>query len=134
VNDDLSAVADRFQALAGVTMGPLGERLDDSLRGMVTDRAAVRMLLPGDVLLSAGDAVDGLYVVGGGAIELSGDTGTTEIGPGEFLFAEQVMGGGKARQTARALESGALLLFVDRMAAHELLVSVPPLLEILAGG
>jgi hypothetical protein len=32
----------------------------------------------------------------------------------------------------RAGSGGALVLVIDRMAAHELLVSVPPLLEILA--
>jgi hypothetical protein len=33
----------------------------------------------------------------------------------------------------RAGKQGALVLVTDRMAAHELMVSVPPLLELLAG-
>jgi hypothetical protein len=35
--------------------------------------------------------------------------------------------------TARAGKSGAVTLFATRAVAHELLLSVPPLIEILAG-
>jgi hypothetical protein len=49
------------------------------------------------------------------------------------LFAEQILAAGGAPSTARAGKTGSLLLFAQRMTAHELLVSVPPLLEILAG-
>ncbi len=134
VDDDLRAIADRFQALAGAAMGSLGERLDDGLRAMVTDRCEVLALKPGEALLEQGETVNGMYVVGGGHIELlDGERVTEELYPGEFLFAAQVMAGGGAPRTVRASSSGALLLRADRMVAHELLVSVPPLLEILAG-
>ena len=43
--EDLKNLADRFQALAGVAMGPMGERLDDSLRAMVTERCEIKRLL-----------------------------------------------------------------------------------------
>ena len=46
VEDDLRAVADRVQAQAGVTMGPLGERFDQSLREHLTSKLTVRNLSP----------------------------------------------------------------------------------------
>jgi hypothetical protein len=133
VADDLKSIADRFQALAGVSMGSLGDRLDASLRGMVTDRCEVIRLEPSETLLEAGQTVNGMYVVGAGHIELVGHEGPGgTLNPGDFLFPAQVMAGGGAPHTARAGGGGALLLRAERMAAHELLVSVPPLLEILA--
>jgi len=73
-------------------------------------------------------------VLGAGHLELcTGAIVSEQLHPGDFLFATQVMAGGGAPFTARAGAGGALLLRADRMAAHELLVSVPPLLEILAG-
>ncbi|MBX3130998.1 MAG: cyclic nucleotide-binding domain-containing protein [Polyangiaceae bacterium] len=134
VADELRAVADRFQALAGVTMGPLGERLDDSLREEVTKRCTVRAIEPGQEFVQAGAAVPGMHIVGSGLVEIVDAEGNVEVelGPGDFLFASEVLGGGKAHASARAGPAGALLLFADRMVAHELLVSVPPLLEILA--
>lgn len=134
VADDLRAVADRFQALAGAAMGALGDRFDESMRSMVTDRCDVRTLLPGEVLVEAGSTVPGMHIVGGGHVELVRDDAVEdELGPGDFLFAAQVLAGGKAVRTARAGDAGALVLFADRMSAHELLVMVPPLIEVLAG-
>ncbi len=134
VEDDLKTIADRFQALAGAAMGSMGDRLDDNLRAMVTDRCQVMALGPKENLLEQGEVVNGMYVVGAGHVELvEPDGSTVQLHPGDFLFAAQVMGGGVAPATARAGNGGALLLRADRMAAHELLVSVPPLLEILAG-
>jgi hypothetical protein len=49
------------------------------------------------------------------------------------LFAQQILSGGKAPTAARASAGGALLMATDRHSAHELMVSVPPLLEVLAG-
>jgi len=133
VEDDLRSIADRFQALAGVTMGSLGERLDDTLRTMVTDRCQVVALRPGETLLEQGAPVNGMYVLGAGRLELlSGQNVQHVLNPGDFLFPAQVVAGGGAPHTARAAGGGALLLRAERMTAHELLVSVPPLLEILA--
>jgi len=134
VADDLKSIADRFQALAGASMGSLGDRLDASLRGMVTDRCEVIRLEPGETLLEAGQTVNGMYVVGAGYLEFVGEgAGGGRLNPGDFLFPAQVMAGGGAPNTVRAGSGGALLLRAERMAAHELLFSVPPLLEILAG-
>ncbi len=134
VADELKEVADRFQALGGATMGPLGERLDDSLRATVTEKLEVRSFGPGDEIVAEGKPVPGLHIVGAGRVELvrEGEV-EDEMGPGDFLFAETVLAQGAASATARAGEGGALILFGERMVAHELLVSVPPLIEILSG-
>lgn len=135
VADELRAVADRFQALAGAAMGPLGDRLDDTLRQSVTDRCEVRTYAAGDFVVEEGDAVPGMFVVGAGEVELLGPDGsiTTALGPGDFLFASEVMAGAPAAATVRAGSDGALMLFASRHTAHELMLSVPPLLELLAG-
>lgn len=137
VLDELKDVADNYQALAGVSMGPMGERLDDMLRGLVLERCKLVRLLPGEVLVEKGKPVAGLFIVGAGRIELGADAASAgsegELGPGDFLFAQTILGGGKAPTSARAGASGALLMATDRHDAHELMVSVPPLLELLAG-
>ena len=134
VVDDLKTLADRFQALAGVSMGPMGERLDDALRAMVTDRCEVKRMLPGEELVAKGKPVGGMFIIAAGRIEIvDGDVVDSELGPGDFLFAAQVLSGGSAPHLARAGKGGALALFAGRHVAHELLLSVPPLLEIFAG-
>ena len=133
VADELRTVADRFQALAGVAMGPLGERLDDMMRAMVTDRCEVRLLQAGDVLIEQSKPVPGLQVVGGGRLEAVRDGVVTgELMPGDLVFGSSVLSHEPAPATLRAAEGGALVVIVDRMTTHELLVSVPPLLELLA--
>ena len=134
VIDDLKALADRYQALAGVAMGPMGERLDDSLRAMVTGRCEIKRLLPNEALAARGKPVGGMYVVAAGRIEIldEADLVESELGPGDFVFAPQVLSNGPAPHNARAGKGGALLLFAGRSVAHELLLSVPPLLEIFA--
>jgi len=133
VADELRAVADRFQALAGAAMGPLGDRLDDNMRAMLTDRCELRVLLAGEVLIEEGKVPGGLYIVGGGKLEaLEGGKPVQELGPGDMPFASSVLTRAKATATVRAAAGGALVLFADRMATHELIVSVPPLLELLS--
>ncbi|HEY6078504.1 MAG TPA: hypothetical protein VIW29_06865 [Polyangiaceae bacterium] len=137
VLEELKGVADKYQALAGVSMGPMGERLDDALREMVLSRCSLVRLMPGELLVERGKPVGGLFIVGAGRIELGNDASRPgsegELGPGEFLFAPQVLAAGAAPTAARAGASGALLMAADRHAAHELMLSVPPLLELLAG-
>jgi hypothetical protein len=133
VADELRSIADRFQALAGASMGLLGERLDDAMRAMVTERAEVKLLLPGEVVFEPGKPVVGLHVVGAGELELvKGEAVERSLGPGDLLFASAVLAHEPAPSLARAGAQGALLLYWDRMATHELIVSVPPLLELVA--
>jgi hypothetical protein len=133
VVEDLKGLADRFQALAGVAMGPMGERLDDSLRAMVTDRCEIKRLLPSELLTYKGKPVGGMYIMAAGRLEImAGEKIDSELGPGDFLFGAQVLSNGAAPADARAGKGGALVLFAPRSIAHELLLSVPPLLEIFA--
>lgn len=131
VLEELQGVADRYQALAGVSMGPMGDRLDDSLRGMVLSRCRLVKLAPDELLVDKGKPVGGLYIVGAGRLRLG--NAESELQPGDFLFAQQILGGGAAPTSARAGASGALLMVAERHDAHELMLSVPPLLELLAG-
>jgi hypothetical protein len=133
VADELRAVADRYQALAGAAMGPIGERLDDMMRAMLTDRCELKVLLAGEVLIEEGQAPSGLYIVGGGELELvKGGAVEQSLRAGDLPFASSVLTHEKASATVRAGASGALVLHADRMATHELLVILPPLLELLS--
>lgn len=134
VEETLRAIADRFQALAGVTLGTLGERLDASLRRGVVDRMEVRAYAPGEQVIGKGVTMPGLYIVAAGRIELLNDDNSqvaSDLLPGDFLFPQGVLSAGAAPSTARAGGKGALLLAANRSVAHELVTSVPPLLEAL---
>jgi hypothetical protein len=134
VEEDLRVAADRLQTLVGVTIGPLGERLDASIREEIIGRLTMRTLTAGEVVVTAGEQMPGLLLVGVGELELvDGDRIVGTVGSGEFVFPTEVLGGGDAPQTARACAGGALILFGDRRIAQELLVTCPPLLEVFAG-
>jgi len=133
VEDDLRVVADGVQTKVGVTMGPLGERFDMALREIVTSKLKVRSLAPGEQIATQGKPTPGIVIVGVGDIELfKGDARTGVLRSGDFLFPAEVLGGAPSPAHARAGRKGALVLFGDRMTAQELLMSFPPLLEILA--
>jgi hypothetical protein len=137
VGDELKNVGDRFQALAGVAMGPMGDQLDDMLRALVVERCEVKRLLPGEIIAHGGKTVPGMVIVGAGRLEVVQGEGLTarvleELHPGDFLFAPQILQASPAPGTARAGKGGALVLFAERKIAHELLVGVPPLLGIFA--
>jgi CRP-like cAMP-binding protein len=68
-----------------------------------------------------------------GEVELVKD-GRVErkLGPGDLLFSSAVLSHEPAPALARAGSAGALVLYFDRMTTHELVVSVPPLLELVA--
>ncbi|MDB5213441.1 MAG: putative type pilus assembly FimV-related transrane protein [Myxococcaceae bacterium] len=134
VEEDLRVAADRLQTLVGVTIGPLGERLDASIREQIIGRLTMRTLSAGEVVVTAGEQMPGLLLVGVGELELvDGDRVAGTVGSGEFVFPTEVLGGGDAPHTARAGPGGALILFGDRRIAQELLVTCPPLLEVFAG-
>ena len=134
VEEDLRTAADRMQTLVGVTIGPLGERLDASIREEIIGRLTMKTLLAGDVVVTQGEQMVGLILIGVGELELmDGDKVAGVVGSGEFLFATEVLGGGDVPRTARAGPGGALILYGDRHIAQELLVTCPPLLEVFAG-
>jgi hypothetical protein len=134
VEEDLRTAADRMQTLVGVTIGPLGERLDASIREEIISRLTMKTLIAGDVVVTQGEQMVGLILIGVGELELmDGDKVAGVVGSGEFLFATEVLGGGDVPRTARAGAGGALILYGDRHIAQELLVTCPPLLEVFAG-
>jgi hypothetical protein len=135
VEDELRVAGDRLQALVGITMGPLGERLDPALRADVASRLRLRVLSANEVFATRGTAIPGLLVVGAGELELLGDddvpTGVV-IRTGEFLFPSEALRAAPAPNTVRAAKGGALILLAERGVAQELIVTCPPLLEIFA--
>jgi hypothetical protein len=136
VEDDLRAAGDRLQALVGATMGPLGERMDPVLREEIANKLTLRVLAEHEIFAVRGKPIPGLLVVGAGELELVKEDGTPEGGllhAGDFLFPNEILMAGPAPNTVRAARGGALILFADRLAAQELLVTCPPLLEIFAG-
>ncbi|HTV19038.1 MAG TPA: hypothetical protein VMG12_10215 [Polyangiaceae bacterium] len=132
VVDDLRLLADRFQAHASAGLGPLGERLDDALRAAVYERLQVRVLSPEEFVAERGKPLKGLFVVAVGELEVSSDATHRPIRAGEFLFPSCVIGAEPAPHDVKAGPKGGLVLFATRPVAHELMMSVPPLLEILA--
>jgi Cyclic nucleotide-binding domain len=135
VADELKLIADRYLAVCGATLGPLGEHLDDALRAAVFQRLEVRVYQEGEVLAEAQKPIPGLLIVGGGRVILrdAQGTGTGELNMGDFVFASGLLGGNKAPFTAVAAKGGTLVLAAPRQVAHELMMSVPPLVEVLAG-
>jgi hypothetical protein len=136
VEDDLRAAADRPQALAGITMGPLGERLDPAMRSDVTAKLRLRTLATHESVVRRGQPVPGLLAVGAGELEIVGEDGASTgrvLRPGDFVFPAEVLSAAPAPHAVRAGQGGALLLVADRAAAQELLMACPPLLELFAG-
>jgi hypothetical protein len=133
VEDDLRAVADRVQARVGLTMGPLGERLDLAMREHLTSKLTLKALGPGEVLVAQGKPV-GVIIVGIGEIVTQKKTGerTGAMRPGDFVFPSQTLAHGNAPDTAAAGEGGAVVFLGDRATAQDLLMTFPPLLEVLA--
>jgi hypothetical protein len=131
VQDDLRQLADRLQAHASAGLGPLGERLDDALRAAVYERLQVRVLTPNESVAERGKPLKGLFVVAVGDLTV-GDSGSETISSGQFVFPSCVIGAEPAPQNVKAGPKGGIVLFATRPVAHELMMSVPPLLEILA--
>jgi hypothetical protein len=136
IEHGLRVAGNRIQALVGVTLGPLGDRLDPTLRADVMNRLELRLVREHETLVRAGEPIPGLVVVGTGEIELLGRSGLREglsLRSGDFLFPTQVLRAEPAPLSARGARGGALVLIADRRSAQELLVTCPQLLEIFAG-
>ncbi|WP_165373515.1 cyclic nucleotide-binding domain-containing protein [Sorangium cellulosum] len=134
VVDELRGVADRLQALAGATMGPLGE-LEEPLLRRVLGRLRLRVLEPGEQLIHAGNPMPGLVIIGAGALDLIEERSRQSAGaarPGDLLFASALLAGQPAPSIARAATGGALVLVADHPTLRELFESTPELLTILA--
>lgn len=129
VQEELGMEADRLQALAGATMGPLGD-LDDATRAALFPRLSVRAVPPGELVIEQGAPSLGLVIVGLGAVH-AGDAALTA---GELLFAAAAIDGGLTPAPAYAGVSGALLLIADRPLASALFAELPALLDLVSQG
>jgi hypothetical protein len=135
VHDDLHTIADRLQALAGATMGPLGD-VEEAARGKVIDRMAVRVARPHEMLVEQGQKLPFIAVVGAGHVELlKGDPPrvTGDVRPGDFVFPGVVVRDLPAPTSVRAGAGGAILLVGDQALARDILTGTPPLVGILGG-
>jgi hypothetical protein len=134
VMDELRAAADRLQALAGATMGPLGD-LDEGPLGRILERLSLRILQPAEPLISAGNPLPGLLVVGAGSLELL-EAGTSQFqgtaAPGDLPFAAALLAGQPASADVRAASCGALVLLGAHPVLRELFESTPELVALLA--
>lgn len=133
VLDELVSRADRIQALAGATMGALGE-IDEASRNELLDRLTVRYARPGEALVEAGGETLGLAIIGGGAVDLGakGATAAQALHPGELLFARAVLAKQRAPRSAHAGASGALMLIGEAKIARELMTTSPPLASLFS--
>jgi hypothetical protein len=132
--DELCDRSDRIQALAGATMGALGD-VDEASRNVLLDRLKVRVLRPFEVIATAGASMPGVVVIGAGTIELLGseEQPAKNLRPGELLFQRAVLEVQPAPCGARAGANGALVLTADAKIAQQLFASVPPLISLLSG-
>ena len=131
VLEELVRIGDRFAALAGATMGPLGD-LDDESRRRTLDMFRVRALRENEVFQKQGDDNPGLTLVGGGELVVGhGEERPQQLGSGEIVFPATVLDGGPAPREVRAGEGGALLLTAPRSTTVELFSTMPMLLELL---
>src|SRR5690606_36884671 len=113
----------------------LGDSLDDTFRFMVLEKCTVKSKAPGTMIAHGGKPMDGMYILGGGTLEVLGDDGSVEeeLRIGDFVFPETVLSASPARRSVRVGKEGALVVFSDRMSAHELLATCPPFIELIAG-
>lgn len=118
---ELTERADRLQAMAGATMGPLHD-LDDEVRARALDRLRPRVLRAEEELWAAGAELPGVILVCAGAVEILDDGGPPVlVRGGAPLFAREAAAGLPAPSAARAAAAGALLLVGDRDLADELI-------------
>jgi hypothetical protein len=121
VLEDLVRRADRLQALAGATMGPLQD-LDDATRAAILAQFEVRVARPGEPIVEAGHKLAGLSVVCVGSVDLAGGAGVVRAG--EMIYPRASHRDMPAPTAARAGLAGAILLVGDRAIAGRL-ASIP---------
>jgi hypothetical protein len=129
VMEELVGRADRMQALAGATMGPLGD-LDEATRNLLLDKLTVRVAAPSEVLTEEGKAPASVLLVGTGSVDLGAGNVARS---GDILFPRHLIEGKPAPSSSKSGSTGALLLVGPKHVAQELFVTVPPLSEFLSG-
>jgi hypothetical protein len=133
VIQELAQHADRIQAIAGATMGALGD-VDETSRNLLLDQLTVRVVSPLETITAEGANPPGVVVVGVGTIEIhGGGAAERSLRSGDLLFPRSVVEGRPAPRSARAGAGGAVLLVGEAKIAHQLLVTAPQLVIALSG-
>lgn len=114
---ELARQADRFQAFAGATIGPLAD-LDEATRAHLFERFTVRVARAGEPIVDGGSKLAGVTVVCVGSLDLGPGAGMVRAG--ELLFPRASRREMPAPTSARAGASGAILLVGDRALADRL--------------
>ncbi len=130
VLEELERRGDRLAALAGATMGLLGD-LDDSSRDAVFERLELRALAAGERWLAKGESLAGLAVLGVGNLRIGGELGAETLSSGDLVLPTLALEGGSVPSDVVAGERGALVLTAAKGATLELFSTVPSLLELL---
>ncbi len=133
VMEEITERAERLQALAGATLGPLGQ-VDEISRNQLLDQLGVRVAQPGQAVAAQGETLNGVALVCAGTIELLDDTDAPwkSLRPGDLLFARAVLEGRPAPCRARAGAGGALLLVGEQGLAQALIAESPSLATFLS--
>jgi hypothetical protein len=122
VIEELAGTADRLQALAGATMGVLGET-DEARRSGVLEKLSVLVAHPGDAIEAVSSPA---AVVCVGAVEITQDGKTVQVGGGDILFPRASVDRGTAGP------SGAILLVGDAQFLDEIAAAPPSLASIFS--
>jgi len=136
VVQELEPACDDVHVIAGLLRGRFGARLDGPMLDVIARHAKTMRLAPGAKVVRAGEAVRALILIGAGELTLrDGDTSDAPVLDtvplGEVLFPTELLSRRAAPATVRAGDNGALVIVATRAATEELLVTVPPLLELL---
>ncbi len=135
IHEELSNAANHFQAIAGATLGPMGE-ISESVRQNIVERMSVRVVQPQEIIAEQGQKLLFLFVVGAGALELvKGEPArvTGEVSAGDFLFPGIVVRELAAPTTVRGGVHGAVVLVGDQNLARSILTGPSPAIGILNG-
>jgi hypothetical protein len=134
VEDDLRRDATRPLALVGAITGALSDRLDERHLREVLASLELRVLGPNEVLVEQGESVEGVALVGCGELRrVRGDNEPETFPTGAFVLADEVLSASRAKGTVRAGDGGAAVFILDRKKTQEIVMTYPPVLEILAG-
>lgn len=136
VVQELEPASDDVHVVAGALRGRLGPKLDGGILDAILARAKTMRLGAGAKVVKEGEPVRALILVGAGLLEVRAGEGPdapeiATVEPGEILFPTELLSRSPAPSTVRAGPNGALVIVATRGATEELLVTVPPLLELL---
>jgi hypothetical protein len=128
----LRSATPRIDALVCATQGPLGEKFSRRVRASLLSGAALRVLVPNEVLVAKGCALPGLIITGAGCLLQIDGPKISELPPGGVPCLAAVLARSPAPATLRAGGVGASVLLTNLRTAHELFCTMPALLDLLS--